>query len=252
VARRRARPGADGVRRRRWAASLGVVLLVGGAVVWFGNDALRAVESGAPSVSHGTAADGRLEHGKRLPSAGPNFRTYSRLGSLLGRTAVHERVRAALLDAFAALEASHPQKRFVYGETGWPSGGRIRPHVTHRNGLSVDLMVPVMDAEGRSVPLPTRPWALWGYRLELDRAGALGDLRTDYEALAALLRALDAAARTNGLRVRHVIYDEPLQPRLFAADPGLRDALRFSTVPAWVRHDEHVHVDFALDVDGAR
>ena len=48
-----------------------------------------------PSVCYGTPANGRLEHGVRLPLDGTNFTAYSTLGWTMGRTAVHDRVRAA-------------------------------------------------------------------------------------------------------------------------------------------------------------
>ncbi len=233
---------------KRWAVRLGIALIVLWGIVWFGNDVLRAVESDAPSVSHGTASDGWLEHGKRLPSAGENFRTYSRLGALLGRNAVHERVHDAILDSYATLAADSKTAalRFVYGETGWPSGGSFRPHKTHRNGLSVDFMTPVVSEAGRSVPLPTSVFNLWGYREEFDAEGRLGDLRIDYEALGFHLLALDRVAQTNGLRIRRVIFDPQLQPYLFEAMPEVR-RLSFSERRSWVRHDEHYHIDFEMD-----
>lgn len=232
---------------RRRAIGLVGGVLVAWAFVWFGNDALRAVESEAPSVSHGTAADGRLEHGKRLPTTGPNFRAYSRLGALLGRNAVHERVRDAILAAYdrLATDPATADLRFVYGETGWPSGGRFRPHKTHRNGLSVDFMVPVVDGAGRSVPLPTSALDRWGYDHEFDEAGWLGTLRIDYAALGRHLLALDDAARAHDLRLRRVIFDPELQPYLFEAVPEVQ-RLRFSDRRSWVRHDEHYHVDFEV------
>lgn len=233
---------------KRWAVRLGIALVVLWGVVWFGNDVLRAVESDTPSVSHGTASDGWLEHGKRLPSAGENYRTYSRLGALLGRNAVHERVHDAILDSYAALAADSGTAalRFVYGETGWPSGGRFQPHKTHRNGLSVDFMTPVVSEAGRSVPLPTSVFNLWGYREEFDPEGRLGDLRIDYEALGDHLLALDRAAQASGLRIRRVIFDPQLQPYLFEAMPEVR-RLSFSERRSWVRHDEHYHIDFEMD-----
>ena len=230
---------------RRWLRWLVGALLALGLVVWFGNAALRRAEPDRPSVSHGTRLDGRLEHGKRLPSAGPNYRTYSRLGSLFGRTAVHGAVRRTLLDAFGRLARSHPDRRFVYGETGWPSGGRIRPHRTHRNGRSVDLMTPVRGASGPA-RLPTHPWTLWGYGLDYDAEGraAGGALRVDFEALGALVLALDEAAPAHGLRIERVILAPDLQDDLFRAVPALRGRVAFSRNPSWVRHDDHVHVDF--------
>lgn len=244
--RGRARGGTV-TRRKRWVVGLAAVAVIVWGVVWFGNDVARAFESDTPSVSHGSASEGWLEHGKRLPSAGENFRAYSRLGAFLGRNAVHGRVRDALLDAYDVL-AEHPETvdlQFVYGETGWPSGGRFRPHKTHRNGLSVDFMTPVVDESERSVPLPTSAFNLWGYREEFDAEGRVGDLRIDDRALGLHLLALDHAARANRLRIDRVIYDPQLQPALFAAVPAVQ-RFRFSERRSWVRHDDHYHVDFGL------
>jgi len=223
------------------------MLLVAALALRFGNAVAIALESDAASVSHGTPADGSLENGKRLPSRGGNFRAYSDLGALLGRNSVHGDVRAAVVDAYAALATTRPDARYVYGESGWPSGGRLRPHRTHRNGLAVDFMVPVHAAGGAPAEPPTHVLNRWGYDLEFDATGAAGDLRIDYAAMAAHLHALADAAGAQGLRIDVVIFDPRLQPALFAAPggDGLRSRMRFTTRPAWVRHDEHYHVVFA-------
>ena len=53
----------------------------------------------------------------------------------------------ALQATEAELERTQPGVKFVYGETGWPDGGPMPPHRTHRNGMSVDFMVPVRDKD---------------------------------------------------------------------------------------------------------
>ena len=228
-----------------------MAVLVVALVVLFGNDALRLLESDAPSRSVGTTGEGRLEHGKRLPSSGPGFRTYSRFGSLIGRTAVHGRVRDAMLDAYAAFHAEHPETTLLYGETGWPGGGRFRPHVTHQNGLSVDFMTPVRRGRERAT-LPTGLLHGFGYATDFDAdgngIGRIDHLRIDFDALASHLYHLDRAARANGLRIRRVILAPDLQDDLTATEMGRRYAgrLAFSRKPSWVRHDDHYHVDFEL------
>jgi len=221
-------------------------LLFSGCTVW-GNDALRLVESNKPSKSIGPTNDGQLIRGKRLPSSGSNFRTYSRLGSAIGRTAVHSRVRDAMLDAYAELEERTPDVRYVYGETGWPWGGRFRPHRTHQNGLSVDFMVPV-TRNGEPTTLPTGLSNKFGYALEFDGDGRSGDLWIDFDSMAAHLNALDLAARNQGLRIELVVFAPDLQGKLFESALGsaLRGRLRFNVNPSWVRHDDHYHVDFGL------
>lgn len=231
------------------ALRAGIVVALAVAV-WIrgGNTVARAFEDDAPSRSVGTPADGRLENGKRLPDRGRNFRAYSRLGTALGRNAVHGDVRDVVLAAYAELERTQPAVKFVYGEAGWPGGGPMPPHRTHRNGMSVDFMVPVREAGGFSVRLPTRPWQRFGYDHEFDTQGRAGDLRIDNDAIVAHLSALADAAPRHGLRIERVIYAPDLQPALFATRGGaaLRARLPFLATPAWVRHDEHYHVDFRL------
>src|SRR3989442_12222952 len=101
------------MKRRSVLLGAGLVLLCGFATIWFGNDVALSLESSAPSRSIGTVANGRLENGKRLPAAGPNFRSYSRLGALLGRTAVHGGVRAAGLEASGEPARTRPGVRLL-------------------------------------------------------------------------------------------------------------------------------------------
>lgn len=232
---------------KRFALFVLVVLALSWPTVRFGNDVLRHFESAAPSQSHGTTGNGRLENGKRLPTTGSNFTTYSRLGALLGRTSVHEKVRAAVVDAFESVRQDQPSIIYTIGETGWPRGGRFRPHKSHQNGLSVDFMVPVLR-HGAPTRLPVNLSNKFGYGLQFDSEGKTGDLEIDFEAIAAHLYHLDRAARRNGLAIEVVIFDNELQKKLFATEQGrdLKERIRFSIKQPWIRHDEHYHVDFVL------
>lgn len=165
----------------------------------------------------------------------------------MGRTYVHERVRDVMLDAYAALAREAPAKRYVYGETGLAGGGRMRPHRTHQNGLSVDFMVPVLDARGRPVPLPSTALNKFGYGLEFDATGRADGLRIDYDAMAEHLYELSAAARKRNIGISLVIFDPSLMPALMNAGRGARlRRLPFMKGKPWIRHDEHYHVDFAV------
>lgn len=200
------------------------------------------------STCFGTVNDGRIENSVPLPGNGPNFTAYSSLASTLGRTHVHSRVARIVSAAYRALEQTAPAKVFVYGETGWPSGGRFRPHRSHRNGLSVDFFVPVVDGAGRSVPLPTAASKTFGYDIEFDREGKYGSYRIDFEALAEHLYQLDLAAKAQGAGMALVIFDPPYLRKLFVTQRGayLKAQLNFMKSKAWVRHDEHYHVNFAV------
>jgi penicillin-insensitive murein endopeptidase len=233
-------------RRRRWPWWLAAVVVLWLALLRFGNDVAIALESEAPSRSHGTPANGHLEHGKRLPSRGANFRAHSQLGTLIGRNAVHDRLRDTIVAAYADLAVRRQGTTYVYGEMGWPSGGRFRPHRTHRNGLAADFFVPVRDKRRAERELPTHPFNLFGYGIEFDDQGRWRDLQVDYPALADHLDALAIAANARGLRIEVVILDEGMQRALFAAEGGggLRQRMRFSRQQPWIRHDEHYHVVF--------
>ncbi len=218
------------------------------ATVWLGNDVIRLFEGDAPSVSHGTTAAGSLEHGKRLPTAGANYRAYSRLAALIGRNTVHHAVRDVVLAAYDHLDEEGVGHRFVYGETGWPSGGPFPPHRTHRNGLCVDFMVPLLGDEGEPRRFPTRLHTRFGYDLEFDENGTLGHRTIDFAAIATHLNALHDAAADHGLAIDRVIIAPEYIPLVTAADPTGRVGMHvpFMRSEAWVRHDEHYHVDFGL------
>ena len=211
-------------------------------VAWLGMDGNR------PSICRGTVARGSLEGGRRLPYSGENYRAYSMLGFLLGRTFVHEAVRNTMRDAYAGLSKSRPELRFVYAETGWPWGGRFAPHKTHANGTSVDFHVPVRTLDGRISELPTSPFNQFGYAVEFDNTGRAGSHKLDFEAMGLHLLALDRAARAHGIRIQQVIFDVGLQSKLAATGAGAQamGRIAFTKQQAWVRHDEHYHVDFAV------
>jgi penicillin-insensitive murein endopeptidase len=218
------------------------------AAIRWGNDGLRGLEDGGPSRSVGTPSQGRLENGKRLPTSGQNFIAYSRLGTLIGRNSVNSSVRDTVVDAYRTLERSAPGWLFTYGETGWPGGGRFRPHRTHQNGMSVDFMVPLRDAaSGQPVQFPTSIFQKFGYGLEFDQQGVCAGNKIEFEIIARHLVALDEASRRHGLVIAKVILAPEYLPLLWATETGatLRKRLPFMEKPAWVRHDEHYHVDFS-------
>jgi len=227
------------------------LILVGGAgllslaLVWCGNGLIRLLENDEPSVSRGTPSSGSLENGKRLPSGGRNYRAYSRTGALLGRNTVHHAVRDTVVDAYQSLEDAGQQHRWIYGETGWRGGGHFPPHRTHQNGMSVDFMVPVLDPHGEPGRLPTWPHTRFGYDLDFDEKGVCGDLSIDFNAVARHLDALSVGAEAHGLRIDRVIiatdYLDEVRGCL-----GKDRKVPFMEHEAWVRHDEHYHVDFML------
>ncbi|MDQ2823306.1 MAG: replication initiation protein [Pseudomonadota bacterium] len=172
---------------------------------------------------------------------------YSTFGASLGRNWVHAPVAQAMLAAYRQLEGSTPGVTYVYGETGLAAGGPIKPHRTHEAGISVDFMVPVRDAAGRSVPLPASARNKFGYAWEFDAAGKAAGLTIDFEALGEHLYQLALAGKQLNAPIGRVIFDSRYRNQLLTTRHGafLR-TLPFMQQTPWIRHDEQYHVDFAL------
>lgn len=200
------------------------------------------------STCYGTTSNGRLENGVQLPSKGNNFKGYSTVARLAGRTYVHSAVQNIILASYKDLEKEQPNKVYKYAETGFAKGGQFKPHKTHRNGLSVDFMTPVIDKSGKSVHLPTNPLNKFGYNIEFNKEDKYADVSIDYEAIAAHVVALDKQAKKQGYDLWRVIFDPQLQPKLYKTKYAdyLKKNIQFSKKRSWVRHDEHYHVDFAV------
>jgi penicillin-insensitive murein DD-endopeptidase len=196
----------------------------------------------------GTVSRGRLADGVKLPDSGVNFNAYSKLGAAAGRTYMHSRAAAVVVAAYAALAAADPSVVYVYGETGLAEGGRMRPHRTHQNGLSIDFFVPVRNASGDSVRLPTGIGNRLGYDIEFDATAKYGEYAIDFPAMSEHLYQLHVAAKKQGVGIAQVIFENAFLPKLLATPRGayLRQHLHFLERPAWVRHDEHYHIDFKL------
>jgi len=75
----------------------------------------------------------------------------------------------------------------------------------------------------------------------------MGELSIDFEALAALLLEIDRQAAKRELRFEKIIITPEYVPLLLQTESGrqlgrLADLL--TRKPVWVRHDEHIHIDF--------
>jgi penicillin-insensitive murein DD-endopeptidase len=197
------------------------------------------------SQCYGVPGKGRIEGAMQFPLQGANYSPYADDGFAVGRTHAHTTVAQIMQASYAAVARSHPQKRFVLGEIGLPKGGRFPPHITHRNGLSVDFFMPVLDRDGRSVPLPTSRANRYGYDIEFDAEGRFGEYRIDFEAAAEHLHQLDVAAKARGAGLKLVIFDPRYVPKLLVTPRGEAvRKLRFMKRTPRVRHDDHYHVDF--------
>lgn len=230
------RRGLNGWRPKKMNFSSGVLIF------------FASLASAGESTCFGTTANGRLEGGVELPASGENFEGYSTIARLAGRTYVHSEVREIIIAAYKELETTQPGKVYKYAETGYKDGGQFKPHKTHKNGLSVDFMVPVVNGNGESVHLPTNPLNKFGYNIEFDANSSYENFTIDYEALAAHIVAVHKESRKRGHDLWRVIFDPELQPNLLKTrySEYLSKYVEFSKRRSWVRHDEHYHVDFEI------
>jgi hypothetical protein len=117
------------------------------------------------SVSAGLHWGGRLVEGVRLPAEGATFFTWDpilrRAPNRAWRRWGNDRVVRTLLDVLAEYRAAHPgAPRVGIGDVSRPSGGDFGPryglpgHVSHQNGLDVDVYYPRLDRRERA---PSRP-----------------------------------------------------------------------------------------------
>ena len=206
---------------------------------------LMVFENDEPSVSIGSVSNGSIKNAKRMEYRGENFTTYSFAGYLLGRTFVHSQLKKTILESYKNCQSTCPDIDFVLGEIGKRNGGRFLPHRTHRNGLSVDFMTPLLKygEPYRSNHL----FNLWGYSWEFNDKGEKGSVEIDYETMAKHLFSLEKMAKENGLRIKKVIFDPVLRPYLLATQTGQKlKHLPYTKNRVVVRHDDHYHVDFEV------
>jgi len=104
--------------------------------------------NGATSI--GLQYAGSLVDGTQFPVEGPDWVTWNpvtdSVPNLPGRLHGHERTIRALVSVLAAFRAAHVDApRVVVGDMSFRSGGRMDQHVSHQNGLDVDVYYPRLD-----------------------------------------------------------------------------------------------------------
>ena len=234
---------------RKYLKYFGLFILLSAVIAfYFGNDLMIYLENNSNSQSIGTPASGELINGKRLPNSGDNFIAYSRLGTLLGRNAVHHKLRDLIKASYDKIYDKYPQYVYVYGETGWITGGDFYPHKTHQNGLSVDFMTPVINSSGEPEFLPTTIFNKFGYDIDFNENGEYDDLQIDFESMAVHINSLYQLSKLYGLKISRIIFYPELQHYLWNTELGrdLRSKIKFSDKKSWVIHDDHYHIDFEL------
>jgi murein endopeptidase len=102
------------------------------------------------ATSIGLQYAGSLAGGTQLPVEGPDWVTWNPATdsspNLPNRLYGHERTIHAVIAVLGAYRAAHPDApRVVVGDISFRHGGRMDQHVSHQNGLDVDVYYPRRD-----------------------------------------------------------------------------------------------------------
>ena len=111
------------------------------------------------ATSVGLQYAGHLVDGTQLPVEGPDWVTWNpgtdSSPNHPGRLYGHERTIRAILSVVGAYRAEHANApRVVIGDISFRDGGRMDQHVSHQNGLDVDVYYPRLDRH-LSAPIST-------------------------------------------------------------------------------------------------
>ena len=185
----------------------------------------------------------------------------SGLYCLLGRNYVRAETREMIEALAAAMAAKDPRNVVVYLDAGFPfaDGFPMPPHLSHGDGLKIDLAYSYADRDGRYRPLASpSPLGYWAF--EAPREGERREctdrfrfltLRWDmrwWQIFVAKHLQLDNTRTGDALRwlvedgpkfgVDKVLIEPHIPERLGVASP----LLRFQGCAA-ARHDDHMHVE---------
>ena len=208
------------------------------------NDSLK-------SQSSGSVSNGSLKNGKLVPFQGKNYSYFDITSYLSGRAFLHSRVLNTILDGYKNLEDAQPNRKFKIMECAHKNGGKLWPHRTHQNGLSVDFMVPKLK--------DTRPYysldtiGINHYWLTFNNQGQYNkdtSITIDFESIAEHLLTLKEEGKKHGLKIQKVILKVELKDELFSGEFGKRlkesgiYIVKSLSPTINALHDDHYHIDF--------
>ncbi len=208
----------------------------------------------ASSISKGTVSKGELVNGRIVPFSGKNFHYFDTTSYLADRGFTHKKVLATILDAYDAMDELLPGRHFCLMECSHKHGGKLFPHRTHQNGLSIDFMMPKLKDGKPYYKLDNL--GAQHYMLTFDKEGNYSEdasIQLDFNTIALHILQLEAAAKENGLSIEKVIINTDLKDELFATEHGKKlqtsgiYVVRNLTPLINSLHDDHFHIDFRLE-----
>lgn len=204
-----------------------------------------------PSRSIGSVSNGKLKHGKLLPFYGDNYTYFDKVSYLSSRGYTSDLVSKIVVDSYADLKDVHPNRKFYLMEMSNKEGGKIAPHRTHQNGLSVDFMMPKLKNGKPDYSLDTL--GRMHYLLEFNDNGEYEedtDIKIDFDLIAEHILMLDQNARKYGSKIEKVIIKVEYKDELFSTphgkklkESGIYVVKGLSSLINRL-HDDHYHIDF--------
>lgn len=203
------------------------------------------------SKSIGTVSNGKLENGKIMPFYGPNF-TYFDNDSYLGaRAFTSDKVKTIVLNTYNSLNRLYPERKFYLMELSNQHGGKMYPHRTHQNGLSVDFMMPKLKNGKPNYELDSL--GKNHYFLKFNDKGEYLEntsIKVDFDLIAHHILLLEEEAKKIGYCIEKLIIKIEYKDYLFDTPNGKR--LKESgiyivnnlTPLINAIHDDHFHIDF--------
>lgn len=205
------------------------------------------------SIASGTVSNGTLKNGRIFPFKGPNFIYFDTASYLNKHAFTHEKVNRTVLATYHQFETLLPAFEFGLMECSNEYGGKIWPHRTHQNGLSVDFMSPLLKngvscTDFNTIGLPH-------YLMDFDENGIYTEDPTysiDFNLMARHILILNKEAKKQGLKIEKVILKIALKDNLFVTEYGKKlkaSGIYFATKLSDLidsLHDDHYHVDFDI------
>lgn len=203
------------------------------------------------SKSIGSVSNGTLENGKIMPYYGINFTYFDRDSYLASRAFTSDVVKKIILNTYDVLRANYPERKFYLMELSNHHGGKIYPHRTHQNGLSVDFMMPKLKNGAPNYDLDTL--GKQHYFLEFNDQGEYVQdtaIKVDFNLVARHILLLNEAANKLGYAIEKVIIKVEYKDDLFETPYGKK--LKTSGIYVVNNlspminaiHDDHFHIDF--------
>ena len=203
------------------------------------------------SQTIGSVSKGKLKNGKLIPFYGTNFTYFDSRSYLNHRAFTSDKVMSSILSSYKEMETIAIGRHFYLMELSNKEGGKIYPHRTHQNGLSVDFMMPMLKNDVPYIGLDTL--GADHYWLSFNDNGEYSEDKSivvDFELIAEHILSLEKSAKANGLNISKIIIKVEFKDELFSGkagqklkNSGIYVVNNLSTLINDI-HDDHYHIDF--------